>query len=69
MTSLVAEPNDRFDLIALRVYGDNSAPFMRTLIWANDDLPPVIPEGTVIQTPEPAIVAYARGYTRLNDNR
>ena len=66
---IVAEPNDRADLLARRAYPDvevNEA--MRMLIWANpkvlgENL--VVPAGTVLDTPPYEAFTYADGYQPL----
>lgn len=50
--SIIAQTEDRLDRIAYRVYGNIADDTLRTLIWANPDLPIVIPAGTVVETPD-----------------
>ena len=66
--SITARRDDRLDLIASRAYPDTpTSEAIREMVWANLDLPPLISEGTTVNTPDPTPVQYGRAFTRLPD--
>ena len=72
--TVMAGYNERLDLIALRIYGTNHDIVLRTLIWSNPVLGVsnflrLIPEGTVLITPNISAEYYARPQFRIRDVR
>ena len=65
MNKIIALENDRLDKIAFRIYGNIFSETLRTLFWANRNLPLVIPIGTSVNTPPVETIEYAQKYIPL----